>query len=411
MASGRLRVMLAGMAVVLGTLVLAACGGSDSESSKGSDGTTAKETGPIVIGAAVDQTKLMKFFDGPALTAAKIRADEINAQGGVDGRKIEFKVLNTRLDPDRTRSAAIELTDGGADIMWATCDADWATPAMQVGISKGLLTVAPCEGTGQIGPKRFGEQGKLAFSFGNFSGDEAAALAKVAIDRGLKTAVTVTDKSITYTQLSCAAFKTAFEELGGKVVGEESFTEGDRTIGRVVTRVNRIKADLYNICATTQQDLPAFVSGIRGLGNDTPIYGPWSIDSAFWLPKSPKVSNNITLVTYASVYGDDPNDDVKALIAKMTEQKAPPATGGFLGGAAAVDAIAWAVKENGGSTDGAALAKSLEGAKDLETTVGKISFSPELHTVFGREYRIIDIKDGKPGFAGLVKADHPVNLP
>jgi branched-chain amino acid transport system substrate-binding protein len=399
-------------AMLLALLVVAAgCGDDDDDDGGGGGGEEATaEKGPIMIGAAVDQTKLMKFFDGPALTAAQIRADEINAAGGVDGRKLQFEVQNTRLDPARTKAAAVDLIDQGADILWVTCDVDWATPSTQEGIQAGLFTVAPCIGTDQMGPKRFGDDGKLAFSYGNVAQDEGAALAELANEKGWKTANVVTDKSIAYTQNVCQAFEQRFTELGGKVVSKESFTEGDGTINNVVSSVNDSQADTIAMCATTQQDLPAFVSGVRGGGNETPIIGPWSLDGAFWLPKSKSVANNIYVITYASVYGDDPDPKVRDLIAKMKKAGQPPATGGFVTGAAAIDGIVQAVKESGGGTDGDKLASSTENFSDLETVSGAVSFSPEFHTAFGREYRVIEIKNGKPRFTGTVKAGEPVTF-
>ena len=396
--------------MVLALLALAGCGDDDDDDGGGGGGEATAETGPITIGAAVDQTKLMKFFDGPALTAAQIQADQVNAEGGVNGRNIEFKVQNTRLDPARTKAAAVDLIDQGADVMWVTCDVDWATPSTQEGIQAGLLTVAPCIGTDQMGPKRFGDAGRLAFSYGNVAQDEGASLAELANEKGWKTANVVTDKAIVYTQNVCQAFKQRFEELGGKIASEESFTEGDGTINNVVSSVNDSKADTIAICATTQQDLPAFVSGVRGGGNTTPIMGPWSIDGSFWLPKSKSVADNIYVITYASVYGDDPDPAVRDLIAKMKKAGQPPATGGFVTGAAAVDGLVEAIKDNGGATDGEKLAETTEGFSGLGTVSGDVSFSPEFHSAFGREYRVIEIQNGKPRFTGTVKAGEPVTF-
>jgi branched-chain amino acid transport system substrate-binding protein len=403
---------LALVATVLLALVLVAagCGDDDDDGGGGGGEETTAEKGPIMIGAAIDQTKLMKFFDGPALAAAQIRADQINAEGGVNGRNIEFEVQNTRLDPARTKAAAVDLIDQGADVLWVTCDVDWATPSTQEGIQAGLLTVAPCIGTDQMGPKRFGEEGQLAFSYGNVAQDEGAALAELANEKGWKTANVVTDKSIAYTQNVCQAFEQRFTELGGEIASKESFTEGDGTINNVVSSVNDSQADTIAICATTQQDLPAFVSGVRGGGNDTPIIGPWSIDGAFWLPKNPKVANNIYVITYASVYGDDPDPQVRKLIAELKKAGAPPATGGFVTGAAAVDGIVEAIRQNNGSTDGAKLAETTEGFSGLDTVSGSVSFSPEFHSAFGREYRVIEIKNGKPRFTGTIEAGEPVTF-
>ncbi len=392
-------------------LALGACGDDEEATTGGGGGGDAAAQGPILIGAAVDDTKVMKNFDQPALAAARIRAEELNANGGVNGRRFEFRALNTRLDPERTRSAALELTEQGADILWVTCDVDFATPSTQIGISKDLLTVAPCIGTDQMGPKRFGEKGKLAFSFGNVAQDEGAAMAEMAEQKGWDTVTLVTDKVIAYTQNVCGAFANRFQENGGRIVRRESFTEGDGTIGSVVSKFNATDSYAIAICTTTQKDLPAFVSGVRTGGNDTPIMGPWSIDGAYWLPRSPRVADEIYYTTYASVFGDDPDPKVQALIDQLTEDGAPPATGGFVAGAAAVDGIAAAVRQNGGSTEGARLASSFERFKDLDTISGKVSFSPEFHTAFGRQYRVIQVKKGKSSYSGMmVRAGTPAQL-
>ena len=59
-----------------------------------------------------------------------------------------------------------------------TCDVDYATPAIQEFLQAKLLTVAPCIGTDQMGPSRFGSAGELAFSFGNAAQDEGSAMAE-----------------------------------------------------------------------------------------------------------------------------------------------------------------------------------------------------------------------------------------
>jgi branched-chain amino acid transport system substrate-binding protein len=408
MSAVRTRVV-AGLLAALTVLAAVGCGSSSKSSSSSSASTTAS-TKPIVIGAAIDQTALMSSFDGPALAAAQLEAKKINAAGGVNGRKIEFRVQNTQLKPDRTKAAASDLLAGGADILWVTCDVDFATPAIQQGLAAKKLTISPCIGTDQMGPQRFGSAGALAFTYGNVAQDEGSAVAQLAIKKGWKTADVVTDKQIVYSVNVCKSFTKKFEELGGKVVDQESWTQGDHTIGNVVSRVNSHKADTIALCTTTSPDLPTFVSGIRGVGNNASIIGAWELDGAYWLPKSPKVSNNIWLTTYASVYGDDPNAQVKDLISKLTAEKKPPATGGFVTGAAAVDGIVAAVKQAGGSTDGAKLADAMAKFKDLSTISGNVSFTPQLHSVFGREYRIIHIQNGKPKFDSLLKAPGLANI-
>ena len=389
-------------------LAAAACGGDDE-----GDGGEAAETGgggeatdePIVIGAAVDLTGQMAPFDGPAVTAAQIQVDKLNEEGGVAGRELQLRVIDHQLDPERTKSAAIELIDDGADVLLVTCDVDFATPAVQEAITRGVLAVAPCIGTDQMGPERFGDQGKLAFSIGNVAQDEGAAMAEYAIDQGWMRAATATDNVIVYFQDVVKAFAARYTELGGEVVVEESWTQGDGTIQNVVSALDNANVDVI-ATSTAFDDMPAMVGGLRSLGNDTPIICGWSCDGNYWLPEG---TDNFYLVTYASVFGDDPSDEVKELITAMEEQDQAPGTGGFVTGAAAIDAIAAAVEETGG-TEGEALADAFEGFEGLETISGEISFSEEFHSVFGREYRVMEVQNSQPSFVELRAASSPAEI-
>jgi branched-chain amino acid transport system substrate-binding protein len=396
-------------AVAAVAVVLAACGGSSSSSSSSANasssasGTPASKK-PILIGAAIDETALMAPTDDPALFGAQLEAKKINAAGGVDGRQIVFAVQNTQLKPDQTRADALSLVSKGANVLWVTCDVDFSTPSIQVGLSAKLLTVAPCIGTDQMGPKRFGSAGALAFSYGNVAQDEGAADARIAIKQGWKTANVVIDKQIVYSQNVCAAFANKFKSLGGKVVSTQTWTQGDHTIGNVANRVNASKAAVMEVCTTAAPDVSTFLSDVRSAGNQTPFLAPWSLDGTYWLPKSPKIANNVWTDSYASIYGDDPSPQVRALIKQLTAEGHPPTTGGFVTGAAAVDGIVAAIKQSGGSTDGAKLAAAMQAFKALPTLSGAVTFSPQLHTVFGREYRVLEVTNGKGHFKYLIKA-------
>jgi branched-chain amino acid transport system substrate-binding protein len=396
--------------LVLALVFLAAACGGDDEPEAGGTTTAAEEgeeaAGPIVIGAAVDLTNAMAPFDGPAIGAAQIQADKLNAEGGVDGREFQIEVVDTQLDPEQTKSAAIDLIENqGAEILLVTCDVDFATPAVQEAINRGVLAVSMCIGTDQMSPKRFGEKGKLAFTIGNAAQDEGAAMAEYAIEQGWTRAAIAKDNVIVYFQNVVDAFKQRFEEEGGEVVVEESWTNGDGTIGNVASSLADADVDVI-ATSTAFDDLPALVSGVRSLNNDTPFICSWSCDGTYWNPQG---LSNFYLVTYASVAGDDPNDEVKQLIQEMTEADQAPGTGGFLGGAATIDALAAAIEQTGG-TEGEALAEAFESFDGQPTISGEISFSPELHAVSGREYRVMEIQDGKLSFVELRAASSPAEL-
>jgi branched-chain amino acid transport system substrate-binding protein len=366
-------------------------------------GRAASTAKPIVIGWAYDQAGQMAPFDDPALAAAKIRIKQVNAKGGVLGRKFVIKTCDTQNnDAAKAKSCALSLLGQGAQILFTTCDVDYATPVVQEAIQRGKLAVSTCIGTDQMGPKRFGQLGKLAFSFGNVAQDEGSAMAQYAWSRGWKTAGLATNTRLVYFKNVVAAFDKRFRQLGGKIVDRESYATGQNNVNAAVAQLNTHKAKVY-VTSTAFGELPAFVSGFRSLHNNTPILNSWAGDGTYWLPKSPPVTNYY-FVTFASVFGDDPSKDVRGLISQMKKAGAAPGTGGFLGGADTIDGLALAIKRAHGSTNGAALSAQLVKFKDVTVLGGKISFSPKLHTVFGRTYRVIKIQDNKAKLVGTVKA-------
>jgi branched-chain amino acid transport system substrate-binding protein len=363
--------------------------------------TTASTAGTITIGWAFDSKGAMAPFDNPALAAAQLRVKQVNARGGVGGKQLQIKTCDTQGNkPAIAKACALKLLGGGANVIFTTCDVDFAAPVVQEAINRGVLAIAPCIGTDQMGPKRFGAKGKLAFSFGNVAQDEGSAMAQYAWAKGWRTAALATDGVIVYFKNVVQAFKARWTQLGGKVVDQETYHSlGGNDVNNTVSRLNGVKADvIVTSTAGAFGALSTLISGLRSAGNDTPVLNSWAGDGTYWLPKSPQVTN-YWFVTYASVFGDDPN----AAVNKLAKQ-VKAGTGGFLAGPAAIDGLVTAINRAHGSTNGAALAAQMEKFKGVPTISGKVSFSAKLHTVFGRQYRVIRIQNNKAKFVGTVIA-------
>ncbi len=380
--------------LVVGTVAVAgASAGLHHKAAKGK---------PIIIGAVIDETSTMKPFDQPAIQAAELWAKKVNASGGVLGRPIQFKVYNDQLQPSATRSDALKAISQGASILWTTCDVTFATPAIQVGLAHHMLVVSPCTGTNEMGPSRFGAPGKLAFSFGNAPTSDGAVLARLLIQKGWKTATVVTDKLLTYFVDVCQNFTTDYQKMGGKIVTQLTYTTGDHTVTQVAQKAATSSAAATVLCTTTTPTLPAFVTSVRTLGNTKPIVGPWAIDGGFWEPSSATVSNNIWWSTYASVFGDDPNHQIRSLYSQMKSKGETPQTGGFVTGPTALQGIIAAIKRTHGTLKGSKLAAQMVKFHNVPTLSGPVSFSAKFHAVVGRPYRIIEVKNGKPHFVEML---------
>jgi branched-chain amino acid transport system substrate-binding protein len=356
---------------------------------------------PIIIGWAFDGNGSMAPFDGPALAAAKLQVNAINAKGGVLGRKLKLLTCDTQGNkPDVAKACALRLVGQKANVIFTTCDVDLAAPVVRVAIDRGILAIASCIGTDQMGPKRFGTKGRLAFSFGNVAQDEGSAMAQYAWGRGWKSAALATDTVIVYFRNVVQAFEARFKQLGGKIVAKETYQSlGGNNVQNAVSRLNSVKSDvIVTSTAGAFGALSTMITGLRSVGNNTPVLNSWAGDGTYWLPASPKVTN-YWFVTFASSFGDDPSKAVNRL-AKQVKA----ATGGFITGPSAVDGVVTAIKRAHGSTKGAVLAKVMEHFRNVPTISGNVSFSPKLHTVFGRRYRVIRIQNNEPKVVGTIVA-------
>jgi branched-chain amino acid transport system substrate-binding protein len=370
-------------------------------------GTAASEQAKTVtIGWAYDGVGAMAPFDGPALAAAKTRIAQVNRTNAIKLRLITCNTQNNK--PAIAKACASKLLSQGADIMMTTCDVDFAAPVVQSSINAGKLTVAACIGTDQMGPKRFGAKGRLAFSYGNVAQDEGSAMAEYAWKRGWRTASLATDTVIVYFRNVVQAFKARFTQLGGKIAAEETYQSlggNPASWQSTVTRLNGEDADvIVTVTAAAFGAQVPIISGLRTLGNNTPILNSWAGDGNYWYTPEPKVSNYY-YVTYASAFGNDPVKAVNAM-AKLNKAAIAKAgsTGGFVTGPAAIDGILVALKRTGGNTNGTALATQMERFKNVPTLSGLVSFSPSLHSVFGRQYRVIRVTNNTPRVVGTIKA-------
>jgi branched-chain amino acid transport system substrate-binding protein len=391
---GKAVLVLAAVAVVAAALVAA--------------GTAATQQKTVTIGWAYDGVGAMAPFDGPALATAKTRVAQVNRLKS-NTTKLKLITCNTQNNkPAIAKACAKKLLAQGADIIMTTCDVDFAAPVVQESINKGKLTVAACIGTDQMGPKRFGAKGRLAFSYGNVAQDEGSAMAEYAWKRGWKTASLATDTVIVYFRNVVQAFKARFTQLGGKIATEETYQSlggNPASWQNTVTRLNGEDADVIvtSTAAAFGAQVP-ILNGLRTLGNQTPFLNSWAGDGNYWYTQEPKITNYY-YVTFASAFGDDPvkavNDLAKQNAAAIAKGGS---TGGFITGPAAIDGILVALQRTGGDTTGLKLAAQMEKFKNVPTLSGLVSFSPQLHTVFGRQYRVIRVQNSTPKVVGTIKA-------
>lgn len=387
----------------------AATGDSPATSAAAPTSSAAAEcTEPILIGSAMARTGFMSPFDAPALETAKIALKKINEAGGVLGCQLRLDEVDGETNPDKIAQITTDMVSKGAKLMLVTCDYDISAKAAQAANAAGVLVIAPCLGDTIMGPKA---GLNLGFSLGSAVPGEAAIMAEYAFSKGQKKAALFKDMSIKYTQNQCTAFETRFKELGGTIVAAPEFNQTPQgalaaPVTAQVKEIGSSGADVVALCSYPGGGAEALAS-LRKAGVDTPVISGFGMDGAFWLGAVPDLSN-MTVVTYASVFGDDPNPKVQELLKAFKEATGQDAaTSGLITGASTIEAFAEAA-EQAKSFDGAALAKAMESFKDVDLTAGPTSFSPELHVNVTRPMAVIEVTDGKHKFVEYRAAEKPV---
>ncbi len=392
MSKGTVRRYAIACLTVLSVGALAACGGSDSESNAGAatTGDAAASSEPIVVGIANSQSGALAFVDGPIAVSAEIAAEDINEAGGIMGRQVEVVKADTQSDPNNQAKTGLEVLDKGANAVITMSDANWGLPLARSALERDVLAFNSA-GSPLWGPKG---SGPLSFSVSEGTPTQGSIAAEFAGKQGWKSVYLLNDTSIEYTKTWCSAFAERFEQLGGTVVGRDTFQQGDSSVSAQVTRLRTSsrQPDVIALCSYPPTGATA-IKQIRAAGLDQPIVGTAGFDGPGWLDAVPGVSDVYSIAS-ASIFGDDTeeiNDLVERFEAKAGE---PPASGYLIYGYSILQALKHGM-EAAKSTSGEQVAKALTAAPEIPLIVGPTSWTETCHLAHGRPMRVLEFRDGK----------------
>lgn len=390
------RSLIALVAISVSAIGLSACTKAPSTGeTAGGQSSSAPATGDIVLGMAVAQSGWMAAYDAPAEKMARLAAENINAAGGVDGRKIVITVQDTKTDQQTAATAAQELIAKGAQVILASGDFDEGSPAALAAQAENVVSIS----VGAASP-RFGLQGigPMAFTMGSPTPQEGSTGSEWAYgQKGWHRGAFMCDDSIEYSVSLCKYAQEGFKLVGGEVVSVTHFQQNDASFASQIAEVAKSGADFVYLGSY----LPGGVSVIRQLrdsGVDLPIVTGAAMEGTDWLASNPNL-NNVFLVVDGFLHGEGDTPELQKVLQQyQSEFGESPETATALAGYAAVEVVADALRNNGGDTSGPALQTALEKLTDVPTIVGPTTFTPEYHFSQTRKMAIVEIKDGKMGF-------------
>lgn len=363
----------------------------------------------IVVGFATAESGFMEAYDKPAQDAAMIRIDEINAAGGLLGKKIEVVKADTKTDRAEGAKAGLTVIDQGADLVVVSCDYDFGSPAALAAEDAGKVSFFLCAESVKAGIQGVGPH---SFSASVLAAVQGATMAEWTYNKkGARDFYRLLDTWTEYNKGICDGFDWMLPKLSeAKLVGQDTFKNEDASIAAQITRIKSLpkEPDAIMLC-TMMPGAVSAVKQIRAAGINAPILNGSSMDGSYWLSAVPDLTNFYVPVQ-GSIYGDDPNPEVtKFNEAYKAKTGAGPSSQYAYPGYVMIDVWAKAV-ERAGTTEAAAVVAELEKMKDEPTLFGPRTFTSELHHQNTAKYEIVEVKDGKPSVVDAWTISEPVPL-
>ncbi len=346
--------------------------------------TAAPKADTILIGISAAKTGILGPYDLQAGQLFQLRIDQINKAGGVLGKQIKVKWIDTKSDKPTAATNASELISQGAVAILTTCDFDFSFPATQAAGSKKVVGLSLCASSPKAAtPAIVGQYGG---SMGLGSDTEGVAMAEWfrAHKPALKRVWVTKDLSLEYSKATADYFKARWKQLGGTVCGEDTFTAGDNLdLSSNVTRLRGAVSKCDVIYDGSWNPFGAqYVRAVRDAGIKTTIITNASVNGLPVVQNNPGLSNFYALGfaclnTYCK---GSKNPAVAKVNAQFKAKYGQPIGNHYaLPGYELADALVAAIKK-AGSTDGTKVAAALyDSGLKIKTFAGTLAFTKKCH--------------------------------
>ncbi len=394
-ASRRTTLSALGAALVLVTCGLSACGGGAAPETKGGPATPPPAAAPdvVLLGEYGSMTGAEATFGQGTHEGVMLALEEINAAGGVLGKKVDVKLYDTQGKTQEAGTAVTRLiTDDKVVAILGEVASSLSLAGGRVAQQYGVPMVSPAStnpSVTQIGDMVF----RVCF-IDPFQGYVVAAFATETLK--LNNVAVLYDQASAYSKGLKDDFAKALVAKGGKVTTEQAYSAGDQDFSAQLTSIRDTKPQALFIPGY-YTDVGNIAIQAKKLGIDAVLLGGDGWDS----PKLAEIGGAaIEGGYYSNHYApEDTRPEVAEFVKKYQAKygRIPDGMGalGYDATRITVDAI-----QRAGSTDGKAVAKALAETKDFHGVTGVISIDADRNAQ--KPAVMLQMKGGKPTFVGIV---------
>ncbi|MGL9727411.1 ABC transporter substrate-binding protein [Enterococcus sp. DIV0756] len=374
-----------------GLFLLGACG-----SPKANDGGSSEDAKTIKIGGNFELSGAVAAYGEAENEGVKLAVEEINKDGGIDGKKIEYVSKDNKSDNNEAASVAANLTTKDEVVAIIGPATSGATKATLPNLTKAKVPAVTPSGTDDAITVQKGKVQDYIFRSCFQDSFQGIVLAKYA-DENLKAdkAVILGDNSSDYANGLKKAFKETYK---GDIVAEENFTAGDKDFQAMLTK---IKDKDFNVIYIPGYYTEAglIIKQAREMGIEQPIIGADGFGDEKLVETAG--ASNVKNVYYTGHFSTKaPATDKVEPFVKAFEKKYSKQPSSF--NALAYDSvymIKQAIEDEGKATP-EAINKGLANLKDFEGVTGKITMDKEHNPV--KSAVVLGLTDGKETSAETV---------
>ncbi len=369
----RFRLLLAGAAAaILATVLACAKAGSGNE---------------ILVGEYGSLTGGIATFGISTRDGSQQAFDEINAAGGVLGKKIRMLVEDDQSKPEEVGTIVTKLINQRHVLsMLGHVASSYSLAAAPICQANKIPMITPSSTNPRV--TQIGDYIFRVCFMDNFQG---AVMAKFAADtlKAKRIAILV-DIRNDYSVGLQAVFREQFKNRGGTIVAEQSFSQGDSDFHAQLTQIKSTNPDAIYVPAY-YTEVGTIAHQAKELGLMAPLLGGDGWDS----PKLWEIGGEALNGCYFSNHysTDDPSPIVQKFVQdykKRYKNQLPDALAALAYDAAKILADAMT---RAGSTEGAKVRDAIAATKDYQGVTGKITIGPDRNAV--KPAMILKVENGK----------------
>ncbi len=350
----------------------------------------------IVIGEYGSLTGGIATFGISTKNGSELAFEEINKKGGVLGKQVKLLVEDDQSKPEEAGTVVTKLINqSGVAAVLGHVASSHSLAAAPICQSNQIPMISPSSTN-----PRVTQVGNYIFRVCFIDPFQGAVMAKFAADTlKLKKVAILVDVRSDYSVGLQTFFRQQFRQLGGEVVVEQSYSQGDSDFRAQLTAIKAANPEAIYLPGY-YTEVGTIVHQARELGITVPFLGGDGWDS----PKLWEIGGAALNGCYFSNHysTDDPNPLVQKFVAdyKAKYGQTPDALAALAYDAARIlgDAITRA-----GSTDGAKVRDEIAETKDFPGVTGSISINADRNAV--KPAVILKIENGKFLLVETIKAE------